>query len=346
MGMTSRDRELARTSRAPSVAPVVPGTVPRRAPGARATSLGVLVLVGAACTPPAMNVVGGDVGGDPVGGDDAGATTRETADEPPGATGAGDEEPVDNDENGTDSGGEPSGGDGSCDVWTQNCPRGTKCAWLVVDEGSSPWEWDTTCLPIDPNPKQLGEACEWAFDGVDDCDLGLMCRGMDVPYEGGHCTALCEGSLQMPTCGPPNTVCASIEEGPSLCISTCHPLLQDCNHLEACIPFGSFDWCSSWADCFPMPESGTFACVPEGGLNEPGAYCAFMNACSSGLFCLPTDLAECSEGERPGNALGCCAAYCDLADPICPEGNTQCVALYEAGEAPLGYETVGACMLI
>jgi hypothetical protein len=108
-------------------------------------------------------------------------------------------------------------------------------------------------------------------------------------------------------------------------------LLQDCNEGEACYPTGD-----------------AFSCVPDAG-GEMGAYgdnCEYLNVCDMGLFCaVPDGVPDC-EG-----SLGCCSSFCDLTDPdasaACPgaAGGQECVAWYEEGNAPPGYDAVGACLI-
>ena len=112
-----------------------------------------------------------------------------------------------------DSFGEETTGDlPDCDIWAQDCPPCEKCTpW--ASEGGSAWNAHG-CVPVVPNPKQLGEPCTAQGPGVsgfDDCDKGLMCWS---PNEAnvGYCIGLCVGSEIDPECEYP-AVCAVGADG-------------------------------------------------------------------------------------------------------------------------------------
>ena len=211
-----------------------------------------------------------------------------------------------------------------CDVWSQDCPDGEKCAPWANDGGSS---WNATkCVPVDPNPKQPGDACvapQGGVSGVDDCDEGAMCWDVDAETNEGVCVAFCEGSADDPMCAPGST-CAIVNDGVLiLCLPSCDPLLQDCPGDDLCLPLGD-----------------VFGCVLDAS-GEMGAYgdpCEYANACDPGLVCLnPEYVPDCMAG-------GCCSPLCEVTAPnMCPGDGQECIAWYEEGMAPPGYEDVGVC---
>jgi hypothetical protein len=219
-----------------------------------------------------------------------------------------------------------------CDVWAQDCSEGQKCMPWANDGGSS---WNATkCSPLDPNPAQPGDACAVegsGVSGIDDCDVSSMCWDVDPETNMGTCIAFCSGSEANPVCEDPSTTCAIANEGVLiLCLPNCDPLLQDCIEGQA---------------CYPIDDD--FACAPDASA-EMGVFgnaCEFINACDPGLFCAnPDAVPNCAGG-------GCCSTFCDLSDPdgsaACPgaAGGQECVAWYEEGQVPPGYENVGACAI-
>lgn len=87
----------------------------------------------------------------------------------------------------------------TCDAYLQDCPDGEKCAQLNNS---------ITCAAVVPNPKQLGEDCnysEWDSGVPDDCDAGLVCRAVPwwaVNNDGveATCHPICGGSADSPVC--------------------------------------------------------------------------------------------------------------------------------------------------
>jgi hypothetical protein len=45
------------------------------------------------------------------------------------------------------------------------------------------------------------------------------------------------------------------------------------------------------------------------------------------------------------DGASCCASYCSLDAPVCPQMGTACVAFFDPDTAPDGYEDVGICVL-
>lgn len=154
-----------------------------------------------------------------------------------------------------------------------------------------------------------------------------MCFYADNETNEGTCVELCTGSAEDPVCNNPNTSCIISNQGVlNLCIPSCDPLLQDCPEGQGC--YSVF---------------GPFACVGdasgEGGL--PGDPCEFINACEPGNECLAIDL----YGPSCSGFSSCCSPYCDVSDPTCTVPGHDCVAVFEEGTAPMGFEDVGVCQL-
>lgn len=220
----------------------------------------------------------------------------------------------------------PDGGNGSeaCDVWARNCPAGEKCMPWANDGGQA---WNATkCTPIARDPDQADEPCnavDSAVSGVDSCDDGLMCWGVDTDTLMGSCVPLCIGSESSPLCEDPSRLCILGSSGIlNLCIASCDPLTQDCLPGQGCYRF-----------------NGGFICAPDTS-GDNGAFgdpCPFGGiSCDPGLGCADADLvAGCAESE-------CCTPFCDIGSPTCPP-DTQCQSLWEAGQAPPGNANIGRC---
>jgi hypothetical protein len=243
----------------------------------------------------------------------------------------GDLDPI---EGGSDTGGggfigfieQPDGGvDFECDPIEQDCPEGEKCMPWANDGGPS---WNATrCSPIAPDPGAPGDSCTVegsGVSGIDDCELGAMCFGVD-PMGVGTCIEMCSGSAESPVCETPATTCVITNEGAlALCQAVCNPLATECAPNEGC-----------------YLVEGVTVCVPDasgrqGGSGEP---CEYLNACDDGTACV-------GASGVPGcaGATGCCSPFCTIGDDsTCLRGQT-CVPLYEAGSAPLEcVEEVGLC---
>ncbi|WP_143140898.1 hypothetical protein [Nannocystis exedens] len=211
-----------------------------------------------------------------------------------------------------------------CDVWTQNCPAGEKCA----AEGPPPVSSGSiACTPIVPDPAQLGEPCQVLVEGhlgPDTCDVGLYCLDVDPVTQQGTCHAICTGSPDNPVCGA-GQVCLTSNEVP-LCLEACDPLLETCPDDDVCIPL--YPGFACWRDTDP----------PKGPLES----CDLVNQCDDGLFCSTTQGAvECDP-----DGAGCCLAYCDLSAPgTCPGVGQECLPYFAPGDLPPGLEHVGACVL-
>jgi hypothetical protein len=215
-----------------------------------------------------------------------------------------------------------------CSIWERDCPPGMKCM-PYANDGGPVWN-DTICSAIADEPGQLGDPCsawdESPTSGHDDCDFHSMCWDVDPVTFEGTCVGFCTGSPFAPTCEDPATECVQTGSGIlTLCLPRCHPI---------------DDPCPAGATC--LPASDTFTCARAGGGVGLGEACEFLNSCDPGLICLAAEVV-------PGcMAEACCAAFCDTAaaDP-CPGAGEgiECVAWFEDGEAPPGYEELGACVL-
>ena len=190
-----------------------------------------------------------------------------------------------------------------CSLFSQNCPAGHKCM-PYADDGGSAWN-ASRCSPVSPDPRAPGQPClveDSAVSGIDDCERGAMCWDVDAGTLEGTCVAMLLGSGRHPICANPIGV-PSLSAGHELtiCLPSCHPLHDDCERGRGCYP----------------REDG-FACMPDvsGDTGDFGDPCEFPNVCRSGLACVAGDIVPNCAG------LGCCAPYCDLDAPACPQGTT------------------------
>lgn len=212
-----------------------------------------------------------------------------------------------------------------CDVMAQDCPEGEKCMPWANDGGSA---WNASrCSPVAPTPAQPGEACTVegsAVSGVDSCDLGSMCWGVDPVTLQGECVAHCGGDRANPVCGDADALCVFHNGGALVvCLPSCNPLAPACDANETCIP----------------EPSGAWACVPSITTSAAdGDPCQFGNVCGPGSVCAsPSAVPDC-EG-----ALGCCAPTCDVNVGGCADAEAECTAWYPLG-APPSLEAVGLCV--
>jgi len=223
---------------------------------------------------------------------------------------------------------EPDGSAMECDLWADaDCPEGQKCMPWANDGGSS---WNASkCAPLDANPQRPGDDCTvdgTGVSGVDNCDNRTMCWNVDAMGVG-ICTSFCTGSQEEPSCADPDTSCVVANEGVLiLCLPGCDPLLQECETGQA---------------CYPIILQETYACAPDASGPDQGALgdpCEYLNACDPGLYCENANMVPDCTG-----SMGCCAQFCDTAEPVCMAQGTECAPLLEA--APPGRENVGGCTL-
>jgi hypothetical protein len=224
--------------------------------------------------------------------------------------------------------GEGGGIEGECSLWQQDCPETSKC--MPVDSDADGIHDSTVCVPLAAQPKQGGDDCQVEgspASGVDDCDVGLICWGVDAENQGG-CVQMCSGTPSDPKC--PDGLLCDVSNGGALilCVAPCDPLTPSCPEGELCLP----------------TAEGLFVCDIDAS-GDGGAYgdeCEFLNVCDVGLLCVGSQ-------SVPGCLTpGCCTEYCDLdaAENLCtgmPE--QQCVPFFDPGTAPPGYEDVGVCAI-
>ncbi len=212
----------------------------------------------------------------------------------------------------------------TCSQWEQDCPCGYKCMPWANDGGTA---WNATkCTPVSDMPKQVGEPCtaqDSGVSGVDDCDVGLMCFGVDSETNAGTCIAFCEGNEAQPSCVAECSVCRVPAEGLlTLCLPTCDPLAPDCPDGFGC-----------------YPDYVGFTCMPRGSDQGIGEPCAYINDCAPGGVCLGADYV-------PGCASDmCCAPVCDTAGPEACEGQlagTSCT-MWATKPATCESPTLGVC---
>jgi len=215
-----------------------------------------------------------------------------------------------------------------CDLWIDDCPRGTKCMPWASDNS-----WSATrCSPLAEDPNQIGEPCTVegsGISGIDDCESQSMCWYLDPETNMGECVAFCTGSEAKPTCADPCTHCHITNDGfIILCLPNCDPLAPDCVEGQAC-----------------YPSNEAFTCFPDAS-DDTGALgdaCEYTNACDPGLFCAGADtLPSCA-------SAGCCTPFCDasIADSCVGAGEgIECIPWFDDGQTPPCLPgTIGACVL-
>jgi len=238
---------------------------------------------------------------------------------------------------------------GECDPWCQDCPEGQKCNLWASDGGD---RWDATrCVPVAPNPKRPGEPCtvqESPTSGLDDCEKGATCGGVDRTTGVGECFSMCRGSPDAPEC-PLGQFCLanSVGDLTVLCRPWCDPFgrdFQGCAVGTSCYLFRNGDW--EKPTTFPVsPLEARLDCILNaGGDGWTGAPCDWAAPVCRDRQCVPKDLAGVCTDNPSLEADGCCAAWCDLSAPECPDGGT-CQRVFEPGYGldPI-YENLGLCL--
>jgi hypothetical protein len=212
----------------------------------------------------------------------------------------------------------------TCDPAEQDCPEGDKCTGYVVQQGYCCVDANK-CVPVIGNA-QLGDPCVRTEDN-DDCAEGLFCMTVTSGSTGdGVCLAFCDvGAQDCHEDGLPDAQCIAFNDGTlPLCQDSCDPLTQDC---------------SGDLGCYGVGDQGFVCSVPgyEDGLGNDGDMCFTIQSCKPGLGCTAAEvLSDCG-------AARCCSPYCDLSEPDTCTSPEECVAYYEPGTAPPGYENVGLC---
>lgn len=212
---------------------------------------------------------------------------------------------------------------GECDIWAENCPNGQKCMPYATN-GSS---WDAVkCVPVMGNDTP-GQSCtveDSGVSGLDSCVEHAICFGVDADTMTGTCVGMCTGSEDNPSC-PGDLNCSISNMGVLiLCLDGCDPLTDSCASDEVCVLNG-----------------GSFVCVIDasGTEGQQNDGCEFLNACDPGLACLdPSSVSTCQQ-----NLIGCCTEWCDVNVAGTCAAGLDCIAAFEEGTAPVGYESIGFC---
>lgn len=75
----------------------------------------------------------------------------------------------------------------TCDLFTNDCPDGTKCM-AVAEVDGGPWT-ATACMPLVDDPVGVGEPCtvqDSPTSGLDDCEAQAVCWYVDPALAGGR----------------------------------------------------------------------------------------------------------------------------------------------------------------
>lgn len=218
---------------------------------------------------------------------------------------------------------------GTCDPGLQDCPEGEKCTAYVMTPGYCCV--DANKCVEDKGDKQLGDVCTRGPEN-DDCDKGLFCMTKTSGDTGeGVCLAFCDinNAASCQDAGLPDADCIAFNDGIlPLCQDDCDPLAQDCTPPQGCYPVGSQG----------------FVCTLPGyddGKGNDDDDCYTIQSCKPGLLCANGD------GQNGCGADACCTPFCDLSGDgsECGDAMEECVAYYEEGMAPPGYEDVGICFI-
>lgn len=301
-------------------------------------ALAVASLSALACNPKAMETDGGDASASSSSSSSAGSSSSSTS---AGATGT----TTGMGETGTTTGSatsstSTSGSSGcsfidcnttgmmgsQCDPTSQDCPDGEKCTAVSPMEGQ-PWGVNE-CVPV-AGGKQLGDACDvmgGKYTGLDDCDVGYICLLTDDDGKGGTCVEFCDVNM---TCPKSGAMCVVYNDGSlPICLANCDPLLQDCAAGQGCYPSGGDSFV-----CFK-----TSVGPGEGG---QGFGCSYTNQCQPGLMCVAAaSVTGCLDQS------GCCSPFCPIKEGNGPcQMGEECVAYFEMGMAPPGYEDLGVCAI-
>lgn len=118
-----------------------------------------------------------------------------------------------------------------CDLQKEDCPEGQKCMpW--ANDGTSVWN-ATKCVPVDPAPVAVGEACEapgGGLTGIDNCEKHVMC--FEVQGNTGVCRAMCDSG----TCPADFNCFIGNDDVLQLCLPACDLNMPDCPPAHTCLP--------------------------------------------------------------------------------------------------------------
>ena len=154
-----------------------------------------------------------------------------------------------------------------------------------------------------------------------------MCYDVDPMLLTGTCFAVCDGSMQVPLCGPGSTCFSDAGGAVNLCVPTCDPLAP-----ETCTGVCVFDPMRLQAICL----------VDASGPTKIDDPCKFINGCPAGSACvLSAGSTVCS----PQSEL-CCQALCDVTAPeVCTaQAGHECLPFF-MGEPPPEHANVGLCVV-
>lgn len=207
-----------------------------------------------------------------------------------------------------------------CIPWiADSCPSGMKCL-PTYTPGSG--IHSTHCSPVVRDPASLDQECkvlEQKIFGDDTCDEGLICWHLNEDSTG-SCFAFCGQNYQ---CDDPFSTCRVDSSDIVRICEHCNPLLQDCiGDAYGCLPndLQTGFWCQL---------------VSDGGPTD--TPCTAHEQCTEGHFCADEgQVSQCADSR-------CCAAFCDLSAPQCPNIGESCLPWFTPGSAPPPYDKVGRC---
>lgn len=224
---------------------------------------------------------------------------------------------------------DPDGGTGicgvalQCDLWAQDCAEGEKCVpWVADGSGDLDACLAARCSPLDDDPVAPGGVCTvqgGPWSGLDDCDIGSFCWGVDPTTLEGTCTVPCMGSEANPLC-PDDDSCFIGYGGQIVaCVADCDPLAPSCAGDTTCaVTDGKPPVCLPSA--FELPTGQATPCV-------------YSLGCGDGFACMPATAVEgCADPAT------CCTAVCDLEAPACEAAVPACTPID-------GIPGVGACTI-
>jgi hypothetical protein len=216
----------------------------------------------------------------------------------------------------------PSGSEDEtgCDMIAQDCGPGQKC---VAYKAELFGDWvGTACVEASTQGAPVGSICFTGEGGIDTCGPDSMCLQLGTGE--GVCFPLCVAGS-----------CAEIDG-----------LAYNCERLDGfqAAPLGQgVHVCQ--LDCDPLQSTcpaELFGCYP--GVSRFSCRISNPGPKPEGYAC--TDHLDCAPGTLCADPAGC-ARYCELGVAATCEGSVvgqACVALFEAGSAPAGHESVGICL--
>ncbi len=189
---------------------------------------------------------------------------------------------------------------GECDPVAQDCPEGSKCAYMR--QGSAT---ERRCVP--EGTVEEGGACQSTAtpegDFYDTCRAGLHCT--DQPGEDGGVVFFCRRFCHEDARCTALQACVEV-----LRFQGSEELPRVCGEPEPRCDLLSRD-CASPRGCYPTPSSGA-VCVTAGTM-EDGTPCTYSNDCQPGSACVRGGAGlECRRLCRyPTGAPGCTQGHCE-----------------------------------